>query len=97
LYRHPSQLYEAVFEGLILFFILLYFKRKNFLEIPGLISGIFLILYSIFRFIIEFFRVPDEQLGYLLLNLTMGQIISFLFLLIGVYLTIKKNEIEKEQ
>ena len=97
LYRHPSQLYEAVFEGLILFFILLYFKRKNFLKIPGLISGIFLILYSIFRFIIEFFRVPDEQLGYLLLNLTMGQIISFLFLLIGVYLTIKKNEIKKEQ
>ena len=97
LYRHPSQLYEAVFEGLILFFVLLYFKRKNFLKIPGLISGIFLILYSIFRFIIEFYRVPDEQLGYLLLNLTMGQIISFLFLLIGVYLTIKKNEIEKEQ
>ena len=96
LYRHPSQLYEAVFEGLILFLILLYFKRKNYLKIPGLISGIFLILYSIFRFIIEFFRVPDEQLGYLLLNLTMGQIISFLFLLIGVYLTIKKNETKKE-
>ena len=51
-----------------------------------MISGIFLIFYSIFRFIIEFFRVPDEQLGYLIFNLTMGQIISFFFLLIGIYL-----------
>lgn len=96
LYRHPSQLYEAIFEGLILFFILLYFRNKGFLKIPGLISGIFLVIYSIFRFIIEFFRAPDEQLGYLLFNLTMGQIISFLFLLIGIYLTIKKYETKKE-
>ena len=49
------------------------------MKIPGLISGLFLIFYSIFRFIIEFFRVPDEQLGYLFLNLTMGQIISLYF------------------
>ena len=96
LYRHPSQLYEAIFEGLILFFILQYFRNKGFLKIPGLISGIFLVIYSIFRFIIEFFRAPDEQLGYLLFNLTMGQIISFLFLLIGIYLTIKKYETKKE-
>ena len=96
LYRHPSQLYEAIFEGLILFFILLYFRNKGFLKIPGLISGIFLVIYSIFRFIIEFFRAPDEQLGYLLFNLTMGQIISFLFLLIGIYFTIKKYETKKE-
>ena len=92
IFRHPSQLYEAIFEGLILFFILLYFKRRNFLERPGFISGLFLIFYSIFRFVIEFFRVPDEQLGYLLFNFTMGQIISFLFLLIGCYLSIVKYE-----
>ena len=49
------------------------------MKIPGLMSGIFLIFYSIFRFIIEFFRVPDEQIGYLLFNLTMGQIISLYF------------------
>ena len=91
-FRHPSQLYEAIFEGLILFFILLYFKRRNFLESPGFISGLFLIFYSIFRFAIEFFRVPDEQLGYLLFNFTMGQIISFLFLLIGCYLSVVKYE-----
>ena len=92
LYRHPSQLYEAIFEGLILFAILLYFRKKNFLNIPGLISGLFLIFYSLFRFLIEFFRQPDEQLGYLFFNLTMGQIISLLFFLIGFYLTFKKYE-----
>ena len=88
--RHPSQLYEAIFEGIFLFIILLYFKNKGFLKSPGLVSGLFLIFYSIARFTIEFFRVPDEQLGYLLFDLTMGQIISFFFLLIGCYLTIVK-------
>ena len=96
LYRHPSQLYEAIFEGIILFLILIYFRNKGFLKYPGLISGIFLIFYSIFRFIIEFFRVPDEQLGYIFLNLTMGQIISFVFLLIGSYLLFVKYEIKKK-
>ena len=96
LFRHPSQLYEAFFEGIILFFILLYFMRKGFMKIPGFISGLFLTFYSIFRFLIEFLRVPDEQLGYLLFNLTMGQIISFIFLIIGIYLIITKYEIKKK-
>ena len=95
LYRHPSQLYEAIFEGLILFTILIYFKKRGYLKNPGHISGLFLIFYSIFRFIIEFFRVPDEQLGYLILNLTMGQIMSFIFLLFGTYLLFRKYEIKK--
>jgi phosphatidylglycerol:prolipoprotein diacylglycerol transferase len=94
--RHPSQLYEAFFEGLILFLILLFFRNKSFSKTPGFISGLFLIFYSIFRFIIEFFRVPDEQLGYLFFNLSMGQIISFIFLSIGIYLIIIKYEIKKE-
>ena len=96
LFRHPSQLYEAVFEGIILFSILIYFRNKQFTKIPGFISGIFLIFYSIFRFIIEFFRVPDDQLGYLLFNLTMGQLISSIFLIVGVCLIIKKYEIQKK-
>ena len=96
LFRHPSQLYEAFFEGLILFFVLVYFRSKGFMKIPGFISGLFLIFYSIFRFVIEFFRVPDEQLGYLFFDLTMGQIISFIFLLIGTYLVFTKYEIKKE-
>ena len=95
--RHPSQLYEAIFEGAILFIILIYFRNKGMLKTPGLISGFFLIFYSLFRFIIEFLRVPDEQLGYMFFNLTMGQIISFIFFLIGSYLVIKKNENSKIQ
>ena len=95
LYRHPSQLYEAIFEGLILFLILIHYRNKGFMKIPGLISSLFLIFYSFFRFVIEFFRVPDEQLGYLFFNLTMGQIISLIFLSVGVYLMKKKYEIKK--
>tara|TARA_A100001035_G_scaffold27071_1_gene18186 strand:- start:200 stop:982 length:783 start_codon:yes stop_codon:yes gene_type:complete len=96
LYRHPTQLYEAIFEGLILFLILIYLRNKGFMKIAGLMSGIFLICYSIFRFMIEFLRVPDEQIGYLLFNLTMGQIISCIFFLIGIYLTIIRYENKKE-
>ena len=90
--RHPSQLYEAMLEGIILFIILLYFRKKNYLKKPGLISALFLIFYSIFRFIIEFFRVPDEQLGYLIFNLSMGHIISISFILFGMILFYFKNE-----
>ena len=96
LFRHPSQLYEAFFEGFILFSILIFFRSKGYLKIPGFISGLFLIFYSFFRFVIEFFRVPDEQLGHLFLNLSMGQIISFIFFLIGIYLTVTKYEIKKD-
>ena len=96
LYRHPSQLYEAFLEGFVLFLILIYFRKKGFIKKPGLISGIFLFFYSIFRFLVEFFRVPDEQLGYLFLNLSFGQIISFIFLLFGIYLIKKKIKIKNE-
>ena len=90
--RHPSQLYEAILEGIILFLILIYFIDRNYLKKPGLISGLFLIFYSLFRFFIEFFRIPDEQIGYLILNLTMGQIISLVFALIGITIFYFKNE-----
>ena len=90
--RHPTQLYEALLEGIILFVILINFKNKNFLLKPGLISSLFLIFYSIFRFSIEFLRVPDAQLGYLLFNLTMGQILSVILLLTGLVLFYFKNE-----
>ncbi|MFL2854507.1 MAG: prolipoprotein diacylglyceryl transferase [Candidatus Pelagibacter sp.] len=90
--RHPSQLYEAIFEGIILFILLLYFRNKNFLAKPGLISGLFLIFYSVFRFCIEFYRVPDIQIGYLIFNLSMGQIISLVFIMIGTIVFYFKNE-----
>ena len=90
--RHPSQLYEAFLEGIILFFILIYFKRNKKNTSHGFLSGSFLIFYSIFRFISEFFRVPDPQIGYLVLNLTLGQLISFVFLLFGLILVSIKYE-----
>ena len=95
LYRHPSQLYEAFFEGIILFVILLYLRKKFLMRSPGFISGMFLLIYSTFRFLIEFLRAPDEQLGYILLNLSMGQIISLIFLVIGIYLSLTKYADEK--
>ena len=90
-YRHPSQIYEAIFEGIVLFLILNYLYRKKVFINPGVISSIFLILYSIFRIIIEYFREPDIQLGYLIFNLTMGQIVSIIFLIFGIYLFFKKK------
>ena len=96
LYRHPSQLYEAFFEGIILFFILIYFWSKDYLKTPGKLSALFLIFYSFFRFIIEYFRLPDEQLGYLILNLTMGQLLSFLFFITGFSLYYLKNDTKKK-
>ena len=92
LYRHPSQLYEAFFEGLILLVILIFFQKSVSAKNPGFISGIFLIFYSFFRFVIEFFRVPDVQLGYVFLNLSMGQILCLIFFIFGSYLTLKKYE-----
>tara|TARA_B100000787_G_C16128333_1_gene266108 strand:- start:218 stop:1000 length:783 start_codon:yes stop_codon:yes gene_type:complete len=90
--RHPSQLYEAFFEGMILFFLLRYFFRKNYLQNPGKISALFLIFYSLFRFFLEFFRSPDPQIGYLIFNLTLGQLISILFLMTGIFLFYLKND-----
>jgi len=96
LYRHPSQLYEATLEGLLLFIILFYFWSKNYLEKTGKLSALFLIFYSFFRFIVEFFRVPDEQFGYLIFNLTIGQIISLVFFIFGVVLIFLKNDPQKK-
>ncbi|MDA9604935.1 prolipoprotein diacylglyceryl transferase [Candidatus Pelagibacter sp.] len=89
--RHPSQLYEAFFEGIVLFLILRYFFKKNYLRTPGQISFLFLIFYSIFRFFTEFFRAPDPHIGYLILDLTLGQLISVIFIVTGSLLFFKKR------
>jgi len=89
--RHPSQLYEAFFEGIVLFLLLGLFYKKNYLKNPGKISALFLIFYSFFRFLAEFFRSPDPQIGYLILNLTQGQLISIIFLVFGTLLFYLKN------
>ena len=91
--RHPSQIYEAIFEGLILFFLLSYFVKKDYLKKPGTISAMFLIFYSLFRFMAEFFRNPDPHIGYIALNLTLGQFISIIFLFLGgILFFYKRNE-----
>jgi len=79
--RHPSQLYEAVLEGLVLFLVL-WFSHKRF-RFYGIASGAFLLMYGTFRFVIEFFREPDSQLGFFFGGLTMGQILCFLMIMAG--------------
>jgi phosphatidylglycerol:prolipoprotein diacylglycerol transferase len=81
--RHPTQLYEAFLEGFVLFLALQAFQA---LRPPAMaISGMFMLLYGIFRFAVEFLRVPDAQLGYLGLGwITMGQILSFPMVLFGL-------------
>ena len=82
--RHPSQLYEAFLEGPVLFLILWIMKDR--LKHEGMVVSLFLILYGIFRFIAEFFREPDPQLGLLIGSLSMGQILSGTMIIIGVVL-----------
>ena len=93
--RHPSQIYEAIFEGLILFIILNIYKKK--LINPGLISSLFLMVYSIFRFFIEYTREPDNHLGLIIFKLSMGQIISLITLAFGIFLFYLKNKNEPEK
>ncbi|QED23753.1 prolipoprotein diacylglyceryl transferase [Candidatus Deianiraea vastatrix] len=92
LLRHPSQLYQSFFEGFILFFIMLYLKKQtNLGKKEGYLSLIFVSLYAIFRFFIEFFRNPDEQLGLFFNLLTMGQVLCIaMILFISSYLTFTK-------
>lgn len=80
--RHPSQLYEMVFEGIILFILLNVFIRKS--RPTGSVSGLFLLLYGIFRFVIEFFRQPDEQLGLFFNIISMGQILCLPMIIFGI-------------
>jgi len=89
--RHPSQIYEAIFEGIILFILLNFIFKKQIYKSPGIISALFLIFYSLFRFFIEFTREPDVQIGYILFNLTFGQLLCFLFFIFGLILFYKKK------
>ena len=90
--RHPTQIYEAFLEGLVLFLILNYFYRKKYF-IEGYCASIFLILYGVFRILIEFIRVPDNHIGYLLGNfLTNGILLSVPMMLLGCIIFLKVND-----
>ena len=84
LVRHPSQLYEFALEGIALFAILWWFSRKP--RAIGAISALFLVGYGAFRFLVEFTRQPDENLGLLQLGFSMGQWLSLPMVLIGIWM-----------
>jgi len=80
--RHPSQLYEAFFEGIVLFAVLWSLRRR--VRTPGAMLALYLIGYGAVRFAIEYFRQPDDHLGFIWLSLTMGQILCLLMMIAGV-------------
>jgi phosphatidylglycerol---prolipoprotein diacylglyceryl transferase len=85
--RHPSQIYEALLEGVLLFIVLFVMVRRGALERTGLISGIFMIGYGVTRIVAEFFRAPDDFLQFVLPGTTMGQVLSFPMVVVGIGLT----------
>jgi phosphatidylglycerol:prolipoprotein diacylglycerol transferase len=99
-YRHPSQLYEALFEGVVLFLVLFALSRKANPPRPqGAFLGTFLLGYGTFRFLIEFVRLPDKQVGYLLGTnwLTMGQCLSIPLVVAGVAILVLSRRTRRPQ
>ncbi|MBV1908250.1 MAG: prolipoprotein diacylglyceryl transferase [Kangiellaceae bacterium] len=96
-YRHPSQLYEFALEGLVLFLILYFFSKKP--KPVGSISGLFLIGYGSFRFIVEYFREPDDHLREMAEYMSMGQLLSLPMIIIGLVVVIwaYKSKPEKQK
>lgn len=89
--KYPTQLLEALLEGVVLFILLAWYARKP--RTPGSVAGLFLIGYGVFRFTVEFWRVPDVQLGYLLWGwVTMGQILSLPMIVVGLLLMAYKSK-----
>ena len=93
--RHPSQLYEALFEGIILYYVINSFNKHNQL---GFNSGAYVFGYGFVRFFIEYFREPDAHLGFILFNLSMGQLLCVAMMLGGIYIWyIGNKEVAKAQ
>jgi phosphatidylglycerol---prolipoprotein diacylglyceryl transferase len=84
--RHPSQLYEAFMEGLVLFTLLWLLRQRPFKD--GMMVALFLILYGVFRFFLEFFRAPDPHLGLILSYFSMGQILCLTMVVAGIFLAL---------
>jgi phosphatidylglycerol---prolipoprotein diacylglyceryl transferase len=99
--RHPSQLYEATAEGIVLFIVLNVMVRFGALKRPGLISGSFLLGYGVARVVCELFREPDVQLGFLWGGLTMGMILCIPLMLAGIavltYTLTREPKLQKPQ
>lgn len=96
--RHPTQLYEAILEGIVLFIVLFALSRKVPPRPRGTFIGVFLLLYGVFRFLIEFVRQPDAHIGYLAGNwLTMGQVLSVPLIVAGIAVLIWARRVNLEQ
>ena len=92
--RHPSQLYEALLEGLVLFAVLLVLSRRK--RPDGFMIGVLLTLYGVFRIFVEFFREPDVQLGFIAGGFTMGQLLSLPMLVAGIWLVVRALRAERQ-
>lgn len=84
--RHPSQLYEAILEGPVLFFLLWFLRKREFRD--GMMIVFFLLFYGVIRFVVEFFKEPDPQIGYLFAYFTMGQLLCIAMILASGLLAI---------
>ncbi|MBX6746480.1 MAG: prolipoprotein diacylglyceryl transferase, partial [Acetobacteraceae bacterium] len=95
--RHPSQLYQAMLEGVVLFLLLQILVRRPGLRARrGFVSGAFLAGYAVARSIGELFRQPDANLGFLIGGATMGQLLSVPMLLVGIWLMLRAKPAERE-
>ncbi|KAF0159347.1 MAG: phosphatidylglycerol:prolipoprotein diacylglycerol transferase [Syntrophaceae bacterium] len=88
--RHPSQLYEALFEGLFLFVVLWLLRKRN--PFDGFMIGLYIFGYGLVRFIIEFFREPDAHLGFVLAFNTMGQVLCIIMMLAGIAIILWRKQ-----
>lgn len=93
--RHPSQLYEALLEGIVIFIILFFYRKYK--KFDGELIAIYALLYPIMRFISEFYREPDADIGFLFMGLSMGQILSIIMFFAGIfiYFLLKSSRVEK--
>jgi len=89
--RHPSQLYEALFEGIVLFLLLWRIRKKKMFD--GFLIGIYICGYGFMRFLIEFFREPDYQLGFVLGFMSMGQVLCLLMMIVGVIIIVWRRQV----
>ena len=89
--RHPSQIYEALLEGLVLFIIMLVLLRLGLRQRIGCLSGVFLTGYGLSRAFVEFFRQPDSQIGFLISSTTMGQWLSLPMIIAGLVLLFRSS------
>jgi len=87
--RHPSQLYEAFFEGIFLFAVLWCIRKRS--RFDGFLSAVYIVGYGCVRFFIEFYREPDAHLGFVLGPLSMGQVLCVVMILSGIFIYIKQN------